>query len=125
MSEYRMAISGEGKRFLQPLYDRLAKEMDELQQYRQLGTIEQIENQKHNLGVAYKMIEEYQAIGTVEECRKARKRQQAKKPLLGGNPDMPDTDIFICPSCSGIVEIDDKKAFYCADCGQAIDWSAE
>ena len=74
---------------------------------------------------AMQELQQYRAIGTVEECREARELQQAKRPLLGGNPDMPDTDIFICPACSGVVGIDEERAAYCADCGQAIDWGGE
>lgn len=106
-------------------YENAVSAMEELQQYREIGTVEQVKNQKHNLGVAYKMIEEYQAIGTHEECREARERQQVRKPLMGSNPDIPDRDIFICQVCSGVVGIDDVRAAYCADCGQAIDWKEE
>ena len=70
-------------------------------------------------------LKQYEAIGTVEECCAARERKQAKKPLLGGNPDMPDSDIFICPACSGVIGINKVRVAYCADCGQAIDWSEE
>lgn len=34
--------------------------MKEVEQYRALGTVEELENQKHNLSVAYKCIEELQ-----------------------------------------------------------------
>ena len=74
---------------------------------------------------AMQELQQYRAIGTLEECREAMELQQAKRPLLGGNPDMPDTDIFICPACSGVVGIDEERAAYCADCGQAIDWGGK
>lgn len=54
----------------------------------------------------------------IEACR----RQIAKKPLPGGNTNKLTGEIFICPSCSGIVGMDDERAAYCADCGQALDW---
>lgn len=52
----------------------------------------------------------------------ALQKQIPKKPLLGGNTDKLAGNIFICPSCSGIVGIDDERAAYCADCGQKLDW---
>lgn len=54
----------------------------------------------------------------IEACEK----QISRKPLHGGNTDKLTGDIFICPSCSGVVGIDDMKAAYCADCGQKLDW---
>jgi len=55
----------------------------------------------------------------------ACEKQIPKKPLLGGNTDKLTGDIFICPSCSGIVGIDDVRGYYCADCGQKLDWENE
>lgn len=74
---------------------------------------------------AMEELRQYRQIGTPEECREARERQQVRKPLMGSNPDIPDRDIFICQVCSGVVGIDDVRAAYCADCGQAIDWKEE
>ena len=53
---------------------------------------------------------------------KALKKHIPVKPLRGGNTDKPTVDIFICPSCSGVVGIGDMRADYCADCGQKLDW---
>ena len=39
----------------------------EIQQYREIGTVEQVKNQKENLSVAYRIINDYRSIGTVEE----------------------------------------------------------
>lgn len=55
----------------------------------------------------------------------ACEKQIPKKPLLGGNTDKLTGDIFICPSCCGIVGIDDVRGYYCADCGQKLDWENE
>ena len=38
-----------------------------------------------------KELKEYREIGTVEECRKARERQQEKKPIR--------LDLCTCPTC--------------------------
>ena len=62
------------------------RDCNELEQYREIGTVEQVRNQKHNLEMAYKIISDYEAIGTVEECREAMEQQKAKKilPLTNG-----------------------------------------
>lgn len=62
-------------------------------------------------------IQQYRAIGTVEECRDAREKQIGKRPIrvtAGHN----DSSTDGCPIC--------KKAFYekvnfCPRCGKAID----
>ncbi len=63
-------------------------------------------------------LEQYRAIGTEEECRKAMEKQKAKKPIN-------DTAFGICPNChnefnSELINEYDMK--YCIYCGQAIDW---
>lgn len=53
--------------------------LDELLQYRAIGTLEEVKNHKHNLSISYKIISDYEAIGTVEECRKAVEKQKNRK----------------------------------------------
>ena len=102
----------------------------EIQQYREIGTVEQVRNQKHNLEMAYKIISDYEAIGTVEECREAVEKQKAKKriyPKSALEKYYHDTQ---CPKCKrelkakicgytlaqtiGLYE-------YCPWCGQKLD----
>lgn len=79
-------------------------------------------------------IQQYRAIGTVEECREARERQRAKKPLQG-EPytwissvrikgryrDVRKTSYHhVCPNCRENVAMDMSCCKYC---GQSIDWS--
>lgn len=52
----------------------------EVQQYREVGTVEQVKNQKDNLDTAYKIISDYESCGTVEECREARGKQKPRIP---------------------------------------------
>ena len=83
---------------------------------------------------ALEEIQQYRAIGTVEECREARERQKGKKPLQG-EPytwissvrikgryrDVRKTSYHhICPNCRENVAMDMNCCKYC---GQAIDWS--
>ena len=72
-------------------------------------------------GVAIEALEEiqqYRAIGTVEECRKAVEKQKAKKPEAIDQ----DFDYYKCPVCGEYIwatdNINDHK--YCLNCGQAI-----
>lgn len=49
------------------------KALEELQQYREIGTVEQVKNQKENLNVAYQIISDYEQYGTVEEFKTAQR----------------------------------------------------
>lgn len=71
---------------------------------------------------ALEEIQQYRAIGTVEECREAIEKQKSKKPTeqyrlgtsgRGGK----------CPSCKHYLDRS-VDAMYC-DCGQKLDWSDE
>lgn len=64
-------------------------------------------------------IQEYKAIGTVEECQKAMERQNPKKPAK----DKHNHDC--CPNCGWIVYKSEYGGRYlncCENCGQAVDW---
>lgn len=112
------------------------KALTEIQQYRAIGTVERFKQlaeqfkphvtdktscpERHcNKCDKYrKENEKYHEIGTVEECREARERQRAKKPIriIVGAHDSTDG----CPVC--------KKTFYekvnfCSRCGNAINWN--
>lgn len=72
---------------------------------------------------ALEEVQQYQEIGTVEECRKAVEKRKPKKPLCGA--DIAGNEYMICPNCSAIVEDGEWRADYCPDCGQAIDENLE
>ena len=57
--------------------------------------------------------EEYKAIGTVEECREAREKQQEKKYVRGLDKDVK------CPIC-GLYTTDISEHRYCTYCGQRL-----
>ena len=67
-------------------------------------------------------IQQYRAIGTVEECREARERQRGKKPVYPYLKSFPT-----CPNC-GEVNLQQENEYgnvvanydFCPDCGQAI-----
>lgn len=79
-------------------------------------------------------IEQYRALGTVEELRIAKEKQIPKKPNdeiktipeLDENGAYIDADIsviLLCPICGNQVGIDDCIDNYCSYCGQKLDRS--
>lgn len=64
-------------------------------------------------------LEQYRAIGTVEECREATERRRGKKTVCRSV----FTDGTKLPSCPVCFSRIDKGAFYCSGCGQKLDWS--
>ena len=99
------------------------RDCNELEQYREIGTVEQVRNQKHNLEMAYKIISDYEAIGTVEECREAVEKQTQKRCAIDS---CPDHTHYKCPSCGKIQKTKyDDSTFgcilnNCSNCGQAL-----
>lgn len=75
---------------------------------------------------ALEEIEQYRAIGTVEECREAVERRKAKRPDYEGDGEAdgyPVYDTWICPHCGEHYEIEYEEYKCCPKCGQEIDWS--
>lgn len=72
-------------------------------------------------------IQQYRIIGTVEECREARERQKPKIPYISGdgydNEGNLIYDMYDCPNCGKNYEVDYHDYKYCPECGQAIDRS--
>lgn len=72
-----------------------------------------------------KIIGQYLAIGTVEECRESRERQKPKLPDIWGdgydNEGNIIYDMYNCPNCGKSYEVDYHDYKYCPECGQAID----
>lgn len=72
---------------------------------------------------ALEEVQQYRAIGTPEECRAAVEKQKAKRP--DGGRDIDGKDYLICPNCCAIVADGEWTAKFCPDCGQKLDWSDE
>lgn len=69
---------------------------------------------------ALEEIQQYRQIGTVEECRAAVEKQKGKKPLR--RTDISGNKYKICQHCFAIVEDGEWTDTFCPDCGQKIDW---
>lgn len=77
---------------------------------------------------ALEEVQQYRAIGTLEECRAAVENQTAKKPDYEGDGYADGHlvyDTWICPCCGKHYEVDYDNYNYCPDCGQKLDWSDE
>ncbi len=83
---------------------------------------------------ALEEIQQYRAIGTVEEYRKARERQRAKKPFKALEHQKKSGYKHKCPKCGCAVGYVEKTPFrkrvliehaapYCCVCGQKLNWS--
>lgn len=76
---------------------------------------------------AMEELEQYQQLGTLEEVREAVERQNPKPPNWHINPVVENGKLPVCPTCNKIMvrteilgrTIDE----HCVTCGQAIDWS--
>ena len=119
--------------------------LKEIQNYRKLGTLEELARAKKYIGLAKKhgtigeMIDEcaeYESIGTVEEFREAVEKQKPKAPKdeLKINPvidcngayvDADTTVYLLCPNCGEMIGIDESCDKFCRECGQAIDENLE
>lgn len=73
---------------------------------------------------AFEELEQYRAIGTVEECREARERRNGKKPYIFF--DFYNSEKNGCPNYHENNERNEilyAGQKYCSVCGQAIDWA--
>lgn len=73
---------------------------------------------------ALEEIQQYWAIGTVEECKEAAEKQIPKTPDYEGDGYADGHmvyDTWICPNCGEYYEVDHDDYRYCPNCGQALD----
>ena len=68
---------------------------------------------------ALEEIQQYRAIGTLEECRAAVEKQKAKRPLK--KEKLPFT-LYTCPVCALGLH---TNVNYCDECGQKLRWRDE
>lgn len=110
----------------------IIKALEELRQYRAIGTLEELKvamkyvylAKKHGtVGQVIENCVKYEEIGTPEECRAAVEKQTAKKPDYEGDGYSDGHlvyDTWICPSCGQNYEVDFDNYDYCPNCGQKI-----
>lgn len=99
--------------------------LEELQQYRAIGTPEELQDMKSDYFEALSDWRQYRKIGTLEECRAAMEKQIPKKVVRYGNRN------YKCPCCGESAKTETGDSFidyrldYCDGCGQKLDWSDE
>ena len=115
--------------------ETIIKAFEELEQYRAIGTVEEIKKVVQFLSLDndngiiedLQLLNKYQFIGTVEECREARERQKPQIPnILGDGYDNEGNliyNMYDCPNRGKSYEVDYHDYKYCPECGQAIDRS--
>ena len=103
--------------------------LEEIQQYRAIGTVEDLKSMKENgaftgvelaqLSAMQMRLKEYSAIGTIDEFKGLKEKSVAKKPLHQGW-------IYVCPCCNDKATIGSvflrPNQKYCIDCGTEFDW---
>ena len=97
--------------------------LQEIQQYRTIGTVEDIKKGIKQSEEEFDMLMKYSSIGTIEEFKALKEKSTAKKPNQVSR--VTDKDKFVgligrCPNCSSIVAEDN---LVCEDCFQVLDWS--
>ena len=94
------------------------KALEDVQQYRTIGTPEELQAMKEhggftgvelaNIAAMQMKLKEYEAIGTQEECRAAIEKQTAiSREIIEGN--------YVCPKCHNLM----PYPGYCG-CGQRL-----
>lgn len=124
-------------------YDAYMSLMDELEEYRELGTLEELKKLKEcelsgielaEISCGLNKLKAYRQIGTLDEVREAVEKQRAKKPEKKRNVFTcgAESHSYHCPYCKfRFINKDDTgfyngmKTKYCPDCGQKLDWSEE
>lgn len=110
------------------MYDFMMAILDEVQQYRAIGTPEELQTMKEhggftgvelaNIAAMQMKLKEYEAIGAPGECRVAVEKQKAKKPVT-----YKGTNIADCPICGATVRgISKHFGDWCSHCGHKLDW---
>ena len=110
--------------------EMMVKCLEELQQYRAIGTVEELKTamkyvslaKKHGtVGMAIDACAEYESIGTIEEFKALKEKNEPKKVIVKGVMGFDGEEAYCCPTCG----LDNAQwgCNRCVDCGQKLDWS--
>lgn len=115
-------------------HEQLAEWLEELKQYRTIGTPEELKaamkyvylaKKNGTVGQVIENCVKYEEIGTPEECKAATEKQTAKKPMHVTNSyfgyQKHKEHVGYCPDCGHQVE----EPYGCPNCLRKIDWSDE
>lgn len=122
-----------GKSF-ENAYAMAINALEEVQQYRTIGTPEELKAamkyvylaKKHGtVGQVIENCVKYEEIGTPEECQEAVEKQKAKKiEIFNGQASCPNCKHFF-GEMNVIRSLIAWNMPYCKHCGQKLDWSDE
>lgn len=102
---------------LDDMFKTIIISLEEIQQYRAIGTVEEIVDGIKQSEEEFNMLMEYLHIGTIDEVKTLKEKSVAEKP-----DEMMDLfgDIeYNCRACGEIIE---KNYYaYCPTCGQKLD----
>lgn len=107
----------------QPMIYAVIEELKEIQQYRAIGTVEQLKTLQEDYWKLNEMCKEYSAIGTVEEFKALKEKSVAKKPIYKFEYE-DGRKFHDCPICGSYVThaFEQDHVRYCNCCGQKLDW---
>jgi hypothetical protein len=125
----RQEMEWESKSSTLRAFEKAIEALEEIQQYRAIGTAEELQDMKSNYFEALSDWRQCRKIGTLEECRAAVEKQTARKGIRekikkGYNRGMHH---YYCPVCYEKGDLRNKYnvGSYCSGCGQKLDWGDE
>lgn len=124
---YNCDLCEEGKDIL-TVYDAVIKAFEEVEQYRAIGTVEEIQLIFSLCKDLERIVNKYEAIGTIEDFKALKEKNEPKKirrtygTWSGDNyfkfPN--NAVVYQCIECYSTVRVGEN---YCCNCGSCIDWS--
>lgn len=94
------------------IMDICVKALEEIQQYRAIGTVEDIQLIFSLCKDLERIVKKYEAIGTLDEFKVLKEKNEPKKIVRFEDGDK-------CPICNHWVGF---RYDYCDGCGQKLDW---
>ena len=95
------------------------KALEEIQQYRAIGTVEQLNTLQQDYWKLNEVCKEYSAIGTIDEFKALKEKMASKKVVAISLTH--EGRVGNCPNCNNFVaENYDKN---CPKCSRELDWS--
>ena len=97
------------------------KALEEIQQYREIGTLEDVKFCIEQSEEEFEMLTRYLSIGTIEQCQFAVERM---KPKEVANYELGVDKYGSCPNCGTTYQLERNEVInHCSNCGQALHWS--
>lgn len=101
--------------------------LKEYEQYRAIGTVEDLKTMKENgafsgvelaqILAMQKELKKYQSIGTIDEFKALKEKNEPKKAMHNG------ANWYRCPNGCEVHKKAFEKDWYCPKCGVKLDWS--